>query len=93
MFSIHGIGGIIGTLLTAVFASPGLGGVGTVAENGFAGQFLAQLTGVAAVLAWSGGISFLVLKLLDKTLGLRVTPMEETQGLDIALHNEQGYNL
>ena len=93
VFSIHGIGGIIGTLLTAVFASPGLGGVGTVAENGFAGQFLAQLTGVAAVLAWSGGISFLVLKLLDKTLGLRVTPMEETQGLDIALHNEQGYNL
>jgi len=92
VFSIHGMGGVVGALLTAAFASSSLGGVGTVAENGIPGQFLAQLTGVGAVLIWSGGISFIVLKLLDKTLGLRVTPMEETQGLDISLHNEQGYN-
>lgn len=93
VFSIHGIGGIGGALLTAVFASQSLGGIGTVAENGFAGQLWVQGVGVTAVLAWSGGISFLILKILDKTLGLRVTPMEETQGLDISLHNEQGYNL
>jgi Amt family ammonium transporter len=93
VFAIHGVGGIVGALLTAVFALPSLGGAGTVADGGWAGQLGAQLLGVASVAAWSGGISFLLLKALDKTLGLRVTQMEETQGLDISLHNEQGYNL
>ncbi len=93
VFAIHGLGGIVGALLTAVLALQGFGGVGTVADHGFAGQLWAQCVGVASVLAWSGGISFLLLKALDKTLGLRVTQMEETQGLDISLHNEQGYNL
>lgn len=93
VFSIHGVGGMVGALLTAVFAAPGLGGVGTMAENGIAGQFWAQIVAVVSVLAWSGGISYLVLKVLDKTVGLRVAQMEETQGLDLALHNENGYNL
>ncbi|MDD5035878.1 MAG: ammonium transporter [Methylococcaceae bacterium] len=93
VFAIHGVGGIVGALLTAVFATRNLGGVGTVVETGLSGQFWAQLVGVVSVLAWSGGISFVVLKLIDKTLGLRASPLEETEGLDIALHNEQGYNL
>ncbi len=93
VFAIHGVGGIVGALLTAAFASRNLGGIGTVAENGFPGQLWAQFIAVVSVLAWSGGISFILFKLLDKTLGLRVTQMEETEGLDIAQHNEHGYNL
>lgn len=93
VFSIHGVGGIVGALLTAVFAAKGFGGVGTVVESGMAGQLWIQSIGVVAVLAWSGGVSFVVLKVLDKCLGLRVSPADETLGLDIALHNEQGYNL
>lgn len=93
VFAIHGVGGMVGSLLTAFFASEALGGIGTVAENGISGQLIAQGTGVLAVLAWSGGLSFATLKLLDKTLGLRVSVGDETEGLDISLHNEQGYNL
>lgn len=93
VFAIHGIGGMVGSLLTAFFASEALGGIGTIAENGMSGQLIAQGTGVLAVLAWSGGLSFAILKLLDKTLGLRVSISDETEGLDISLHNEQGYNL
>lgn len=93
VFAIHGVGGMVGSLLTALFASEALGGIGTLADNGIGGQFIAQGIGVAAVLAWSGGLSFMILKLLDKTLGLRVSIGDETEGLDITLHNEQGYNL
>lgn len=93
VFAIHGVGGMVGSLLTALFASEALGGIGTIAENGISGQIIAQGIGVVAVLAWSGGLSFAILKLLDKTLGLRVSISDETEGLDITLHNEQGYNL
>jgi Amt family ammonium transporter len=93
VFAIHGVGGMVGSLLTALFASEALGGIGTIAENGISGQIIAQGIGIVAVLAWSGGLSFVILKLLDKTLGLRVSISDETEGLDITLHNEQGYNL
>ncbi|MCQ8128866.1 ammonium transporter, partial [Methylomonas rivi] len=93
VFAIHGVGGMVGSLLTALFASEALGGIGTLAENGIGGQFIAQGTGVLAVLVWSGGLSFAILKVLDKTLGLRVGIGDETEGLDISQHNEQGYNL
>lgn len=93
VFAIHGVGGIVGALLTAPFASLALGGSGTVAGGGVWGQFQIQLIGVGAVSLWSGCVSFLVLWLLQKTLGLRVSSLEETEGLDLALHNEQGYNL
>lgn len=92
VFAIHGIGGIVGSLLTAVFAAESLGGIGTAADGGIAGQFLIQAIAVFSVLAWSGCISYLILKFLDKTLGLRVNSSEESEGLDISLHNEQGYN-
>lgn len=93
VFAIHGVGGMVGSILTAVFSVEQLGGIGTMAEHGFVGQFIVQLIAVLAVVLWSGGVSLLILKLLDKTLGLRVNAGEETEGLDLALHNEQGYNL
>ncbi|MGZ4957660.1 MAG: ammonium transporter [Methylomonas sp.] len=93
VFAIHGVGGIVGSLLTAILASEHLGGIGTVADNGIIGQLTVQAIAVLSVLTWSGSISYLILKVLDKTLGLRVTSSDETEGLDISLHNEQGYNL
>lgn len=93
VFAIHGVGGIVGSLLTAIFASEALGGIGTMADNGIPGQLLIQAVAVVSVLVWSGGISFILLQLIDKALGLRVSVSDETEGLDITLHNEQGYNL
>jgi Amt family ammonium transporter len=92
VFAIHGVGGMVGSLLTALFASEHLGGTGILSENGLAGQFVAQAIGVISVAIWSGAISFLILKSLEKTIGLRVSNNEETEGLDLSLHNEQGYN-
>jgi Amt family ammonium transporter len=93
VFAIHGVGGIVGSLLTAILASESFGGIGTIADNGISGQLQVQAIAVLSTLLWSGGISFLLLKLLDKSLDLRVDSSDETEGLDIALHNEQGYNL
>lgn len=93
VFAIHGVGGIVGSLLTAMLAASEFGGIGTVADNGMIGQLAVQAVAVLSVLIWSGGISYLILKLLDKTLGIRVSGSDETEGLDISLHNEQGYNL
>ena len=93
VFAIHGVGGIVGSLLTAVLASESLGGIGTIAEHGMLGQLSIQALAVVSILAWSGGISYVLLKLLDKSLGLRVNQHDETEGLDISQHNEQGYNL
>ncbi|WP_150047636.1 MULTISPECIES: ammonium transporter [Methylomonas] len=92
VFAIHGVGGIVGSLLTAVLTHEALGGIGILSENGIAGQLTVQAIAVASVLIWSAGISFLILKGLDMTLGLRVSANEETEGLDISQHNEQGYN-
>lgn len=92
VFAIHGVGGILGSLLTAVLAAEVLGGTGTLAEGGVIGQLSVQVTAVLSVAAWSAAVSYLILKLLDKTLQLRVDASDETEGLDIAQHNEQGYN-
>lgn len=92
VFAIHGVGGIVGSLLTAVFASSALGGIGTLAEGGFVGQFTTQLLGVLSVALWSAIVSALLLTVLAKTLGLRVDDHSESEGLDIVQHNEQGYN-
>jgi len=92
VFAIHGVGGIVGSLLTALLATETLGGTGTIAEHGMLGQLAVQALAVTTTLSWSGGISYGLLKLLDFTLGLRVTSADETEGLDISQHNEQGYN-
>ncbi len=92
VFSVHGVGGIIGSLLTAVFAAGSMGGLGL--ENGvtIGGQLSVQALGVVATIIWSALFSFIILKIIDVTIGLRVNIDEETQGLDIVLHEERGYN-
>lgn len=91
VFPVHGVGGIIGTLLTAFFASEALGGLGL--ERGMVSQFGVQLLGVTVTLVWCGVVSFILLKLLDVSVGLRVSDDQETEGLDLALHGERGYDL
>jgi Amt family ammonium transporter len=93
-FGVHAIGGIIGALLTGVFAAKSLGGAGLGVESGSIGdQVGVQLVGIAATLIYTGVVTFIILKVLDIIMGLRVTEEEETEGLDIALHDEKGYNL
>src|SRR5688572_23611909 len=93
VFPVHGVGGLLGTLLTAVFVSATFGGVGYPDKVTMGEQFVTQLIGVVAVGAWSGIITWVLLKLSDAIAGLRVTSEEETEGLDTVLHNEKGYNL
>ena len=90
-FGVHAVGGIVGALLTGVFAAPALGGFGTVTDIG--AQLFIQFKGVAFTIVYTGIVSFVILKVLDLVIGLRVTEEEETVGLDLALHNERGYNL
>jgi len=93
VFPVHGVGGLLGTLLTGVFASAAFGGIGYAEGTTMGGQLLVQSTGVLAVAAWSGGLTWILLKVSDALVGMRVQPEEETEGLDTVLHNEQGYNL
>ena len=90
---VHGVGGVIGTLLTGVFVASALGGVGLPEGTSLGGQVLVQLLGVLVTLVWSGALSLGILKAIDGIIGLRVTAEDETQGLDVALHEERGYIL
>jgi ammonium transporter, Amt family len=93
VFPVHGVGGVIGTTLTGVFAATALGGVGFAESVTTGQQVMTQVTGVLATAIWSGAVSFVLLKAIDATIGLRVTAEQETEGLDTVLHNETGYNL
>ncbi|MCQ4257326.1 ammonium transporter [Stutzerimonas stutzeri] len=90
-FGVHGIGGIVGALLTGVFAAPALGGFGEV-EN-IALQLWIQFKGVLFTVVYTAIVTFVILKVIDMVMGLRVSEEEETIGLDLSLHNERGYNL
>ena len=90
-FGVHGIGGIVGALLTGIFAAESLGGQGLTADS-IGGQFVVQLIGVVFTIVYCGVLSFILLKIVDAIIGLRVSQDEETEGLDIALHDERGYN-
>ena len=90
-FGVHGIGGIVGALLTGVFAAAGLGGVGLDQSIGM--QVWAQFLSIVITILWSGILSFIILKIVDAIVGLRVEEDEERMGLDLAQHNERGYNL
>jgi len=90
VFPVHGVGGSLGVMLTAVFAADTMGGLGLQVSIG--SQLVTQLAGVAATIVWCGVATFILLKLLDATIGLRVTIEEETEGLDLVLHDERGYN-
>ncbi len=93
VFPVHGVGGVLGTILTGIFVSATFGGIGLPEKMSMGDQLLVQITGVIAVGAWSGGITFLLLKLTNALTGLKATPEEETEGLDTVMHNEKGYNL
>ncbi|MBG5185603.1 ammonium transporter [Pseudomonas aeruginosa] len=90
-FGVHAGGGIVGALLTGIFAAPSLGGFGSVEDIG--AQFFVQFKGVAFTVVYTAVVTFVILKVLDLVMGLRVTEEEEAVGLDLALHNERGYNL
>ncbi len=91
VFPVHGVGGILGTLLTGVFAAESFGGLGL--EVSIASQLLTQTIGILATVAWCAVITIILLKLLDAVIGLRVSDDEENEGLDLVLHDERGYNL
>lgn len=93
VFAVHGVGGITGTMLTAVFAAPALGGMGLAEGGSIGGHFFVQAAGIVIVAVWSVVISFVILKAIDLTIGLRVSPDVETEGLDITTHGERGYSL
>ena len=86
-FGVHGIGGIVGALLTGVFAVEGIGGTKGVLE-GNTDQLLIQAEGIASTLIYTAVVTFILLKIVDAVIGLRVTPEEEVEGLDLALHGE-----
>jgi Amt family ammonium transporter len=100
VFGVHGVGGIIGALGTAIVAAPALGGAGVydyvanaVGEYDMKAQFISQAWGVGVALVWSGTVSWIAFKLVDLLIGLRVTDEVERQGLDINEHGEKAYNL
>jgi len=93
VFPVHGVGGILGTTLTGVFASSLFGGMGYPEGQTMAGQVAVQLGGVLVTLVWSGILTWVLLKISDAVAGMRVAGEEETEGLDTVLHNEKGYNL
>ncbi len=92
VFGVHGVGGIIGTLLCGIFVVKSLGGQGLAEGMTMGSQFTAQLTAVIITVVYCGVVSFILLKIVDAVVGLRVSQEEETGGLDIALHDERGYN-
>ena len=98
-FGVHGIGGIIGALGTAVVASPALGGTGVwdyvtngVAEYSMLTQLISQCWAVGVCIIWSGTVSFIAFKLVDSLIGLRVSEESEREGLDISEHGETAYH-
>jgi Amt family ammonium transporter len=91
VFPVHGVSGILGALLTGIFADEWFGGIGILSEEGIFNQLLIQSFGIVVTILWSGVISFLLFKLIDKLIGIRVTQEAETGGLDINEHDQQGY--
>ncbi len=92
VFPVHGMGGIIGTLMAGIFVGI-LGGVGLAEGMSLGGQMWVQFVGVAVTFVYCGVLSWIILKLVDAVIGLRVSEDQETQGLDQVLHDETGYNL
>jgi Amt family ammonium transporter len=99
VFGVHGVGGIVGALLTGVFAAPALGGTGiydyvanaVAADYSIVGQVWVQAKAVLTTVVWSGVVSFIAYKLVDVVIGLRVPEDAEREGLDITSHGETAY--
>jgi Amt family ammonium transporter len=99
VFGVHGVGGILGAVLTGVFADPALGGTGVydyvanaVGAYDMTAQVISQLWGVGTVVVWSGIVSLVAYKLVDIVIGLRVPEDEEREGLDLTSHGESAYH-
>jgi Amt family ammonium transporter len=100
VFGVHGVGGIVGALLTGIFNNQALGGPGLVGDwvtasvtsNGVWAQAWIQLKAVLLTVVWSGVVAFIAYKIVDMTVGLRVPEDEEREGLDITAHGETAYN-
>ena len=91
-FGVHGIGGIVGALLTGVFAVEAIGGTPGMIEGNMA-QLLPQAYGIIVTVVYCGTVSFIILKAIDLTIGLRVERRVELEGLDVRLHGERGYEM
>ena len=100
VFGVHGVGGIVGALLTGVFNSQALGGPGLVGDwvtaavssVPVADQVWIQAKAVLTTIVWSGVVSFIAYKVVDMTIGLRVSEEDEREGLDITSHGETAYS-
>ena len=93
VFAVHGVGGALGTLLTAFFAAASLGGMGLAEGTTMGSQFGVQVIGVLAVLVWSVVVSYIIIKIVSATVGLRIAEEDEIEGLDLVSHGERGYDL
>jgi len=93
VFSVHGVGGILGSLLTGILVANQFGGSGLVDGMTIGRQVQVQALAIVITALWSGLVTVILLKLVDLVVGLRVNEEEETEGLDIVFHEERGYNL
>jgi Amt family ammonium transporter len=101
VFGVHAVGGVLGAMLTGVFAAPSLGGQGIYdyvankigAEYSIVDQLIIQGTGVLTTIVWSGVVAFIAYKIVDVVIGLRVPEEEEREGLDISSHGESAYRM
>lgn len=93
VFAVHGVGGATGILLTAIFVDAELGGAGLAEGRSMSAQFIIQLTGLIATLIWSVLLSFIILKLVQMLVGLRISTETEELGIDARVHGERGYNM
>ncbi len=100
VFGIHAVGGVVGALSVGIFAAPSLGGTGVfdyaanaVGEYSIIGQLTSQAWGVGTTILWSGIVSFVLFKLIDMVIGLRVSEEAEREGLDTTTHGERAYNM
>lgn len=90
-FGVHAVGGIVGALLTGVFAAASMGG--SKVDLNIASQLWIQFQGIIVTIIWCAVATFIILKVLDAVIGLRVTEEQESEGLDLSQHDERGYNL
>ncbi|HEX6999219.1 MAG TPA: ammonium transporter [Gammaproteobacteria bacterium] len=93
VFGVHGVGGIVGAILTGVFVDARFGGAGLAEGVGIGKQVALQALGIGVTIVYCAVVSFIILKVVDAIVGLRVSEEHEQEGLDLVLHDEQGYNL
>ena len=90
VFGVHGVSGFVGVMLTGIFAAQAFGGSQEIVVSR---QLMTQAIGAGATILYSGVVTFIIAKVLDSSMGLRVAAYEEVAGLDSALHDEKGFSL